>query len=345
MFSFQQLNAPIFQAPMAGGVCTPQLVAAVTNAGGVGGFGFAYSTPEKISQDLAAAKALTTGPVNANVFVFQPVDLPSVQIQNEAIRALTSLPHANEFSAEIPSAPFYPDLEQQLAPIWAHRPAILTFHFGVPSSSVIEHAHALGMVVGISATSLAEAMTIQRAGADFIVAQGIEAGGHRGMFDPCVSDEKLGVMDLTRQLTRECSIPIVSAGGIMDGSDIQAVLQAGASAAQLGTAFLCCDESGASPAHKSFLMKQRHRPSVFTKSFSGRPARGIENEFITRMENQSILPFPLQNTLTGSLRQWASKTNNGEYQSMWAGAAFNRSRTMPAQDLVKVLMKEMREQP
>ena len=341
MFSFQKLTAPIFQAPMAGGVCTPELVAAVTNAGGVGGFGFAYSTPEKISQDLAAARALTSGPINANFFVFQPVDLPSAQLQDEAVRALKSLPYGNEYSAVLPSSPFYPDLAQQLAPIWAHRPAVLTFHFGVPPADVIKQAHALGMAVGISATSLAEAMMIQRAGADFIVAQGIEAGGHRGIFDANAPDEALSMIDLTRQLARECSIPIVSAGGIMDGTDIQAALRAGASAAQLGTAFLCCNESGASPAHKSFLMNQQHRPSVFTKAFSGRHARGIENEFITQMENQAILPFPLQNTLTGSLRQWAGKTNNGEYQSLWAGAAFQRTRSMPAQDLIKAFMQEI----
>ena len=345
MFSFKQLTAPIFQAPMAGGVCTAELVAAVSNAGGVGGFGFAYSTPEKISQDLAAARALTTGPINANFFVFQPVELPNAQMQDEAVRALKYLPHANEFKADIPSAPFYPDLAKQLAPIWSHRPAVLTFHFGVPPAGVIDQAHALGIAVGISATSLAEALAIQQAGADFIVAQGIEAGGHRGIFDTNAPDEMLSMLDLTKQLTKECSIPIVSAGGIMDGADIQAVLHAGASAAQLGTAFLCCDESGASPAHKSFVMSQQHRPSVFTKSFSGRPARGIENEFITQMENQAILPFPLQNTLTGSLRQWASKTNNGEYQSLWAGAAFQRARSMPAQDLIKALMKEISTAP
>ena len=127
----------------------------------------------------------------------------------------------------------------------------------------------------------------------------------------------------------------------MDGRDIHQAIQSGAVAAQLGTAFLCCDESGASPAHKSYLLNQRERPSVFTKAFSGRPARGIQNEFITQMENKATLPFPAQNAMTGSLRQWAGRTDNGEYQSLWAGSAFARVRSMPAKALIETLLKEM----
>lgn len=341
MFTFEKRAVPVFQAPMAGGVCTPELVAAVSNAGGVGGFGFAYSTPEKINQDLGAAKALTSGLINANFFIFQPVHLPDAQTQAHAVSALQLLHDANEYSVTVPAPPFYPDLAEQLAPVWEHRPDILTFHFGIPPANVIEHAHSVGISVGITATSLGEALAIEQAGADFVVAQGIEAGGHRGMFDPDAPDEKLNTIALTRLLAKKCAIPIVSAGGIMDGRDIHQAIQSGAVAAQLGTAFLCCDESGASPAHKSYLLNQRERPSVFTKAFSGRPARGIQNEFITQMENKATLPFPAQNAMTGSLRQWAGRTDNGEYQSLWAGSAFARVRSMPAKALIETLLKEM----
>jgi nitronate monooxygenase len=326
---------------MAGGINSPKLASEVANAGGVGSFGFAYSTPQKISEDLVATRALTKGPINANFFVFNPVDLPEQAFQTQAIEALRNLPIEGDYSVFIPQVPFYPDVEEQLNPVWEHCPEILTFHFGIPPLRVIEKAHSLGISVGITATSVDEAMAIEKAGADFIVAQGIEAGGHRGIFDPGATDEKLTAIDLTKQLVKCCSIPIVCAGAIMDGADIANALKAGAMAAQLGTAFLCCDESGASPAHKDCLMNQHGRGSVFTKAFSGRPARGIENEFIRLMKDKANLPFPIQNTMTASLRQLAGKTNNGEFQSLWAGQDYKRIRKLSARDLMMALKEEL----
>ena len=349
MFTFSALKTPVIQAPMAGGVCTPALVAAVANAGGVGSFGFAYNTPQKIAADLLAARSLmqsadSVGTINANFFVFKPVELPNTEIQQAARDALQTLPIANEaFDAPltVPSAPFYPDLHEQIAPVWQHKPEVLTFHFGIPDASIVEQAHALGIAVGMTATCVTEALTIEKAGADFIVAQGIEAGGHRGIFDVQADDEQLSTMELTRQLVKQCSLPVVAAGAIMDGADVRAALDAGAAAAQLGTAFLCCDESGASAAHKDFLLNQGQRGSVVTRGFSGRPARGIRNAFIDHMQEQTVLPFPIQNTVTGSMRQWAAKTNNGEYQSLWAGTEYHRVRAMPAADLMATLASEM----
>ncbi|MCD8515757.1 MAG: nitronate monooxygenase [Burkholderiaceae bacterium] len=344
MFTFKQLTLPIIQAPMAGGVCTPELVAAVANAGGVGSFGFAYSAPKKIAEDLAAARALTTGPINANFFVFAPVALPDVGTQQKAISALGNLPIAEDaFTGDltVPSEPFYPDLNEQIAPVWEHKPDMLTFHFGIPDAHIVDKAHALGIAVGMTATCVSDALAIQAAGADFIVAQGIEAGGHRGVFEVDAADEELNTLALTMQLAMHCSIPIVSAGGIMDGADIRAAINAGATAAQLGTAFLCCDESGASAAHKHYLINEDKRGSVITRAFSGRPARGIDNAYIKHMQGQAILPFPIQNTMTGPMRKWAADTNNGEYQSLWAGTQYHRSRAMPAAELMQTLSSEM----
>jgi nitronate monooxygenase len=341
MFKLSNLGIPIIQAPMAGGINNPRLASEVSNAGGVGSFGFSYSTPQKISEDLAATKALTNGPINANFFVFSPVDLPAQTIQEQAITALKNLPIEGEYSLPIPQAPFYPDLEEQLNPVWKHCPEILTFHFGIPAASVIEKAHALGIAIGMTATSLKEAVAIEKAGADFIVAQGIEAGGHRGIFNPQDADEKLSTIDLTKLLVKGCSIPVVAAGAIMDGTDIAKVLKAGAVAAQLGTAFLCCDESGASLAHKEYLLTQHSRGSVLTTGFSGRPARGIANEFIRLMESKTILPFPIQNTITASLRQLAGKANNGEYQSLWAGQDYSRTRQLSAKGIMHALQEEL----
>ena len=341
MFNFSRLEVPIIQAPMAGGINNPKLASEVANAGGVGSFGFAYSTPQKISEDLATTRALTKGPINANFFVFSTVDLPAQAIQIQAIEALRNLPIEYDCSVSIPQGPFYPDLEVQLNPVWEYCPEIVTFHFGIPPLRVIEKAHSLGIAVGVTATSAEEAIAIEKAGADFIVAQGIEAGGHRGIFNPSAADEKLTAIHLTKKLVKCCSIPIVCAGAIMDGADIANALKAGAVAAQLGTAFLCCDESGASLAHKDYLLNEHDRGSLFTKGFSGRLARGIENEFIRLMKDKVNLPFPIQNTMTASLRQLAAKTNNGEYQSLWAGQDYARTRNLSAKDLMLALKEEL----
>ena len=326
---------------MAGGITTPQLVAAVANQGGVGSFGFAYSTPEKIHADLVAAQSLTSGPINANFFIFGPVRLPSDQMQKNAMQALRSLDVDGVQSLTIPAEPFFPNLMEQLEPIWNARPAILSFHFGLPPIGVIEKAHALGIAVGISATSLEEALAIESAHADFIVAQGIEAGGHRGQFDLQAKDEALSTLALTAQLAKHCHTPIVAAGGIMNGAQIQNALAKGAQAAQLGTAFLCCDESGTPPSYRDYLLHKQDRPTTLTKAFSGRLARGLENTFTRTMQAKTTLPFPIQNTLTGPLRQWAVAQNNAEYQSLWAGKAYEQVRSMSTKDLMQQLRNEI----
>jgi nitronate monooxygenase len=326
---------------MAGGITTPQLVAAVANHGGVGSFGFAYSTPEKIHADLLAAQSLTSGPINANFFVFNPVRLPIEQIQINAMQALHSLDVDGVQSLTIPAEPFYPSLLEQLEPIWKARPAVLSFHFGLPPEGVITKAHGLGIAVGISATSLEEALAIELAHADFIVAQGIEAGGHRGQFDLRAKDEALSAFELTAQLAKHCRIPIVAAGGIMNGAQIQAAIVKGAQAAQLGTAFLCCDESGTPPSYRDYLLHKQDRPTTLTKAFSGRLARGLENTFTRTMQAQTTLPFPIQNTLTGPLRQWAGVEHNAEYQSLWAGTAYAQVRSMSTAALLQKLHDEI----
>ena len=329
---------------MAGGITTPQLVAAVANHGGVGSFGFAYSTPEKIHTDLVMAQSMTSGPINANFFVFSPVCLPSEQIQKNAMQALGSLGVGGVQSLALPVEPFYPNLMEQLEPIWKTRPAILSFHFGLPPEGVIEKAHALGIAVGISATSLAEALAIESAHADFIVAQGIEAGGHRGQFDLQAKDEVLNTLELTTQLAKHCHIPIVAAGGIMNGAHIKNALAKGAQAVQMGTAFLCCDESGTPPSYRHYLMHKQERPTTLTKAFSGRLARGLENTFTRTMQEQTTLPFPIQNTLTGPLRQWAVAQHDAEYQSLWAGTAYAQIRSMSTKDLMQQLRNEIEAQ-
>ena len=340
-FNFTQLRLPVIQAPMAGGINNPALAAAVANAGGVGSFGFAYSTPQKISEDLAATKSITAGPINANFFVFQTVDLPSDTEQQAALAALRAVAPDRDLVLKVPEAPFFPNLPDQLAPVWHHRPAIVTFHLGIPGPEIVAKAKSLGICVGMTATSIHEAVLVEQAGADFVVAQGIEAGGHRGIFDPDGSDQNLSVDDLLAELVQHIRLPLVAAGAVMTGADIAAKLARGATAVQMGSAFLCVDESGASAAHKDLILRQPKRAVAYTRAFSGRRAQGIDNEFIRRMQDQPYLPFPIQNTATGPIRQWAARESDGEYQSLWVGQAYQKARATSAAQLMQSLGEEL----
>ena len=339
-FDFSALRIPLIQAPMAGGPNTVDLVSAVANAGAVGSFGFAYSSPQKIAMDLEATKQKTHGPINANFFVFSPIKPPDDSEIQRAIDALSVLPMSQGVEYQTPSAPYYPDLEEMLDPVWHYRPHWVTFHFGIPPSSVIDRAKKLKIAVGITATSVREALEIQHAGADAVIAQGIEAGGHRGLFDADGADECLGIDDLLKSLSGRLKIPVIAAGGLMTGHDIRRIRSLGAMAAQMGTAFLCCHESGASSAHQRFLLQRRELGTAYTRAFSGRRAQGIANRFIREMENQPYLPFPIQNTLTGVLRQKAVREDDGEYQSLWAGSNYARTRALPVADLMVQLFNE-----
>ncbi len=329
---------------MAGGINTPELVAAVANAGAIGSFGFAYSSPEAIDQDLSAARQLTGRLINANFFVFPEVRLPSADQCTAAVETLNSLDLVIDGDYEMPVPPFCPSLEAQLEPLWRNKPDLLTFHFGLPAPSVLDQAHDLGMLVGVTATSVDEALQIQAAGADFIVAQGFEAGGHRGTFSVTAEgDRQLPTLALLESL-RDIEIPVVAAGGIMDGNHIRRCLDSGAAAVQMGTAFLCCTEAGTGKVYRQYLLTEQNRQTVFTRGFSGRWAQAIQSEFTREMADKPFLPFPLQNSLTGQLRKLAVEQENGEYQSLWAGTRFNQIREMPAAELIESLIAEMKTQ-
>ena len=334
---------PIFQAPMAGGITTPKLVSSVSNSGAVGSFGFAYSSKKKIDKDLIEVRQLTGNPINANFFIFpKHVTLSSKKCET-VNKTLNKLPLCSKKNLFMDTPNIYvPNLEEQLDPIWIHKPEYLTFHFGLPPKHVLKKAHALGIKVGVTATCEKEANKIQTLGADFIVAQGIEAGGHRGTFNKSGrGDKKLRVRELLRVLKKCIKIPIICAGGIMNGGDIASVLNEGAAAVQMGTAFLCCDEAGTNITYKNYILEKRERRTVYTRGFSGRWAQCIENEFTSLMHGKSVLPFPLQFNLTTSLRNLAAETENGEYQTFYAGEYFKKAQALPAATLVNKLAEEM----
>jgi nitronate monooxygenase len=266
--------------------------------------------------------------------------MPALQEQQQALSDLKDVVDSLGVTVAIPKPPYIPDLQAMLEPIWKHQPEVLTFHFGLPPQEFIEKAHSLGIAVGVTATSLEEALVIQSADVDFIVAQGIEAGGHRGIFDPQGVDQQLTLKDLVKELDQHLQIPIVAAGGIMNGHDIHSIIHAGASVAQMGTAFLVANEAGSSPAHRRFVLTKHELGTAFTRAFSGRPAQGVKNQYMSLMEGKTYLPFPVQNNMTAPMRQWAAQQDQGDYQNLWAGTAYAKARAMSVAELMTVLSNE-----
>jgi nitronate monooxygenase len=334
---------PIIQAPMAGGVTTPALVAAASNAGALGSFGFAYTQPEAMARDLQSARALTTGPVNANFFVnTQPAAIDAAS-QQAAIAAVAPYYSALGLPAPQPvKAPYAPDLAVQLALMEELKPQVLTFHLGSLTVEHVQRFRALGIKTGGSATCVAEARNLEALGVDFIIAQGAEAGGHRGAYLRDPYETMTGTLALTRLIVSAVKIPVVAAGGIMDGAGIAAVLALGAQAAQLGTAFIACAESGAPAVHKQHLLAAEEDTTLVTEKFSGKPARGLANRLIREMNaiNAPQLAFPAQNALTGPLRAASAKAGQPDFVSMWAGQAAPLARELPAAQLVARLEAE-----
>ena len=336
------IELPIVQAPMGGGPSTPELVAAVCNAGGLGSLGAPYLTPEQILDAIRKIRALTDRPFAVNLFAgaYQTENAidpaPMLGLLGEAHAAL-GLP-----SPVVPVLPPDP-FEAQLAAVLEARPPIFSFTFGIPKPEDIARLRARDMVIVGTATTVEEARLLEAAGIDAILAQGAGAGAHRGTFLGRFEDAMVSTLDLVRGIAAAVSRPVVASGGIMDGRDIADALEAGASAAALGTAFLACPESGASEAYKQAVLATRADTTIITRAFSGRPARGIANAFIEilRKHEAAILPYPLQNALTRAMRAEAARRGDAGFLSLWAGTGVARARAFPAAELVRRLASEL----
>ena len=331
---------PIVLAPMAGSGGTPELVAAVSNAGGLGSWGGAYSTPQQILDAAKQIRALTAKPFALNLFAGGYDS--SRQVDAAPMLALVSRVHAALGLAPpvLPSQPQNP-FDDQLAAVIEARPALFSFTFGIPSASVLARLRQAGIRTAGTATTIEEGIKLEAAGVDSIVAQGEEAGAHRGSFLRSFEQSMVPMRELTRGLIKAASIPVIASGGIMDGRDIAEILAAGAVAAQLGTAFLLCPECGAPAPYKQALMAVQGDPTVITKVFSGRPARGLQNKFIAMADGVPVLLFRQQNDLTRPMRNEAGKQGKADYISLWAGRGAARARQMPAAELVRVLVTEI----
>ncbi|MEW6687545.1 MAG: DUF561 domain-containing protein, partial [Pseudomonadota bacterium] len=237
-------------------------------------------------------------------------------------------------------APYVPDLEAQLGAVEEIRPKVFTSHLSDLPQTRITKFQQLGILVGGSATCVAEAKRLESLGFDFVIAQGGEAGGHRGTYLRDPYESLTGTLALVRLVVRAVKLPVVATGGIMDGAGIAAALALGAQAAQLGTAFIPCPESGASRVHKDALLEATEDDTCITEKFSGKPARGLANRFMREMRNAPQLAFPAQNSVTGKLRQASAKAGKPDFIAMWAGQAAALSRALPASELIAQLEAE-----
>jgi len=337
------LRLPIIQAPMAGGPSSQELVAACSAAGVLGSFGFAYTQPEEMRKQSAWVRAKTDRPFGVNLFTSpQPVPVAKVA-QAAALAALGPWYAEMGLRAPEPAQPPYaPDLEAQLGAVAEIRPVVFTAHLGEIGGQWVRRLKALGVRIGASATCIAEAERAEWLGFDFVIAQGGEAGGHRGTYLRDPREALTGTLALTRLVARAVGIPVVAAGGIMDGAGIAAVLSLGAQAAQLGTAFIPCPESGAPEAHKRAILGAREDDTRITEKFSGKPARGIANRFLREAEAKHFphIAFPAQNSLTGRLRAASAKAGNPDFYALWAGQAAGLARALPAAELIAQLEQE-----
>jgi len=337
---------PIIQAPMAG-TSTPAMAAAVTNAGALGSIGVAAVDAATAQRMIEAVKAATTGPFNVNVFCHRPAIADPAREQGW-IDALT--PVFARFGAAPPAnlreiyTSFLADPDM-LDVLVATRPAVVSLHFGLPSAATIARLKAAGIVLFSTATNLDEAEQAVAAGVDAIVAQGYEAGGHRGMFDPAAPDAQLGVAALTRLLVEKQALPVIAAGAIMDGAGIAAALALGAEAAQLGTAFIACPESSADEYHRDALFGDAATMTEMTALISGRPARCLANSFTAlkdaELKGVTMPDYPIVYDAGKALAAAAKARGDGGFGAQWAGQGAPLARAMPAAELIATLVEEL----
>ncbi len=339
------IDHPVVQAPMAG-TSTPAMAAAVSNAGGLGSLGVGAMTAAQAAGTIAAFRAASARALNVNVFCHLPAR-PDPAREVAWLRRLR--PHFERWGAHPPAklAEIYTSFledDAMLDMLLATRPTVVSLHFGAPRRERIQALRDAGIVLFGTATSLAEARALIDAGVQVIVAQGYEAGGHRGVFDPDAADDRLGTLALTRLLARSFSEPIIAAGGIMDGQGIAGALQLGAAAAQLGTAFVPCTESAADAGYRAALFSDAAQHTVMTRVISGRPARCLSNRFTTlgaNLTDAAVPDYPLAYDAGKALHAAAEAAGDHGYGAQWAGQGAPLARSMPAARLMEALVEEM----
>lgn len=337
-----KVEFPVIQAPMAGGVTTSQLVAAVSNCGGLGMIGAGYLTPTQMRDQIKEIKQLTSKPFGVNLFIPNEYAVSSDLI-DKAISSLQPFHQQLNTDAEQrhiqKSEALYKNFDEQLQVVLDEEVPICSFTFGLPSIEVIDILKKAKITLIGTATSVKEALLNESSGMDIVTVQGCEAGGHRGAFSDDGEGGLIGLMSLIPQVVDRLQIPVIAAGGIMDSRGVKASLCLGAKGVQMGTAFLTCKESGAHSLHKDAILHSSEEDIILTRAFSGKWARGIKNTFTTEMDRDGVFiaDFPVQNNLTKGIRKEASIQNNRNYMSLWSG----QNPRMAKQQKVEDLMKEV----
>lgn len=338
------IQYPIIQAPMAGGPTTSKLVAAVSNAGGLGMIGAGYLTPSQLREQIQEVKQLTDKSFGINLFV-----LSNYQQEEQKIKKAKELLSPIEKELNVALTPKIPTFEkdldtfhEQVRVVMEEQVPVCSFTFGLPSQELIGHLKNNSIIVAGTATTVHEAILNEQAGMDFVVLQGSEAGGHRGTFENNAEQGLIGLISLIPQAADQINIPIIAAGGIMDARGALAAKCLGAHAVQLGTAFLVCEESGASPPHKEAIIKASEDQIVLTKAFSGKMARGVNNRFIETMKKNEheLPPYPIQNELTKGIRKASSLYGNPEFISLWAGQSPRLAKSLTVQELINQFIQD-----
>ena len=336
------MEHPIIQAPMAGGLVTPELVAAVSNAGGLGSYPGGYVTPDALNSGIKKIKELTDRPFSVNLFI--PEKSPAAAPSPRVVQKLSEM--AAEVGAAGPGAPAKESytFEDQLAVVLDNDVPVFSFTFGMPDASQIEMLRSRGVAVMGTATSVAEARRLEEAGCSAVVAQGIEAGGHRGTFPDTPHLPMTGTMALVPQIADAVNIPVVASGGIMDGRGIVAALALGAAAVQMGTAFLSAAEATVPEAWLKAVEESDDTSTVLTRVYSGKYARGIRNRFFEDLASlEAEVPhFTIHQPLTAPIRAAARAKGDARFMSLWAGQAAPMSRKHSAAELVEILVEESR---
>ena len=337
VLGFWDLVVPIVGAPMAGGPGTPALAAAVTNAGGLGFIPAGYLTAEQFADDIAAARAATTGPLGVNLFVPQPsvADWVALEYYADELDEI-----AGHYNVEVGYPEFGDDDDwaRKLDVVADLRPELVSFTFGVPSPDIIRRLGALGLLVMVTVTSAYEAGVALAAGADSLVVQGPGAGGHRGTFAPDMEPNTESLHQLLARIRKAHDVPLVAAGGLGTAEDVAAVLNRGAVAAQVGTALLLSDEAGTNPAHRTAMVNPLFSKTIVTRAFSGRYARSLENEFIRVLDRVAPLGYPEVNQMTLPIRVAAAEREDPNGMNLWAGTRFQDARPGPAADIIASLV-------
>lgn len=336
------IKYPIIQAGMAGGVTTPELVAAVSNSGALGTIGAGYLSPDKTRAIITQVKALTDKPFAVNLFVPEPLNVDKTQIDKSKAAlhpmykelGIDNLPEIDVENLNM--------FDEQIKVIIDMKVPICSFTFGVPHMDVMKQLKSHGIKTIGTATTVSEAQINAEKGMDAVVMQGSEAGGHRGSFDDGFHEAMIGTMALVPQAADAVDIPVIAAGGINDGRGVIASLILGAAGGQIGTAFLTTFESGTNVNHQSSILNSVETDTIMTSAFSGKPARGIRNNFTDKMTGMedSFAPYPIQHMLTSIIRLEAGVQNNPELMALWSGQNIRSNKKQSAQCLIEAIVSD-----